>query len=199
MNLAPRLRILRHPAVVTLVVVLAIAGVFAANASRRVAHMPGSLCSTENRAELLARNEALGLRAGKSIVAGGMVVASNPVRTQDIGATFKVRNFQFDGDNNPSTQYDTVHINAGQSVLFTWESGIHTTTNGDASLPDNGGDLWNAPIDTNHKSYTVTLTTPGTYPFFCAVHGSQMTGTIIVDAATPTAKTSWGGLKAKYR
>jgi plastocyanin len=198
MSLAPRLRFLGHPAIVTLVAVLAVAGVFAANASRRVAHMPGSLCSTENKAELLARNEALGLRAGKSIVVGN-VVASNPVHTATIGATFKVRNFQFDGDNNPATQFDTVHITAGQSVQFLWESGIHTTTNGDANFPDNGGDVWSAPMDSGHPSYLVTLTTPGTYPFFCLVHGTQMTGTIIVDAATPTRPSSWGEIKARYR
>jgi plastocyanin len=32
----------------------------------------------------------------------------------------------------------------------------------------------------NGKTYSVTFTTPGTYQYDCAVHGEQMTGTIVV-------------------
>jgi plastocyanin len=200
MNVASRMHILSHPVTAAAVAMLAVASVVAYGASHRTAHMPGSMCSTENKAELLAKNEILGRTAGTSAIVGrGFVVASNPRGIAAVTATYIVRNIQFDADHNPSTQTDVVHINPGESVLFQWESGIHTTENGNANDPDNGGDLWLAPIDVNHKQFTVTLSTPGSYPFFCGVHGGLMTGTIIVDAATPTRRTTWGALKSQYR
>jgi plastocyanin len=115
--------------------------------------------------------------------------------------TFLVSNFQFNADHNPATQVDVVRITAGQSVLFKWVSGIHTTTSGTPSdaIP---GTIWDGPVDSIHKETLVSFPTPGTYPFFCVFHGdfNNMVGTIVVDnGATPTTPKSWGKVKARYR
>jgi plastocyanin len=43
------------------------------------------------------------------------------------------------------------------------------------------------PLDTDDK-FTFTLTTPGTYEYFCSLH-PHMTGTIVVKAATGAGAT----------
>ena len=125
----------------------------------------------------------------------------NAVAATTVAAdTFLVTNYQFNADHNAATQVDVVHISPGQSVLFKWVSGIHTTTSGNPSDAD-AGSLWNYPIDGTHTSFSVTFPDPGTYPFFCAYHGAilNMVGTVVVDGATPTRPSSWGAVKARYR
>ncbi len=120
--------------------------------------------------------------------------------TAVVGAVYKVTDFRFDADNNAGTQVDEVHILQGQSVQFQWVSGIHTASSGTNEDPDSGL-IFDAPIDINHKVVTIDFPDAGTYPFHCLFHGSlsNMTGTIVVDAATPTRTTTWGSLKQQYR
>lgn len=120
--------------------------------------------------------------------------------TAVVGAVYQVTDFRYDADNNAGTQVDEVHILQGQSVQFQWVSGIHTVTSGVNDDPD-AGLLFDSPVDINHKIVTIDFPDAGTYPFHCLFHGSlsNMTGTIVVDAATPTRSTSWGSLKQQYR
>jgi plastocyanin len=115
-------------------------------------------------------------------------------------ATFRVLNYQFDADNNLANGPDVVHIQAGQSVLFQWVNGLHTSTSGDIGDPNTGA-IWDFPVDGSHQQTQVAFPTPGTYPFQCLIHGFDfgMVGTVVVDGATPTKPSTWGKLKSKYR
>ena len=98
--------------------------------------------------------------------------------------TFLVRNFQFDADGNAGTQIDTATVLVGQSVLFKWEGGFHTTTSGNPGDPDEGA-LWDHPIDsfaTENMEFAVTFPNAGTFPFFCQPHWetANMKGVVVV-------------------
>jgi plastocyanin len=99
-------------------------------------------------------------------------------------ATFVVRNFQFDGDANPGTPFDTVRIELGESVLWQRESGFHTVTNGIDSLDPEAGALFDIPIDNTNPSFQFAFNTQGTYPFFCRPHEGGMFGVVVVQSNT---------------
>jgi len=78
------------------------------------------------------------------------------------------------GTANPAV--DTVAV--GATVTWTWTNneGISHSVQSQgstafASSPIMGGD---------GQTYAVTFTTPGTYQYDCAVHGTAMSGTIVV-------------------
>ena len=77
---------------------------------------------------------------------------------------------------------NTITVKAGSSV--TWrndDNTAHTATS------DTGA--WNSSNLSKGQTYAKTFSTPGTYTYHCALH-SNMTGTIIVTAATPTTISS---------
>jgi plastocyanin len=79
----------------------------------------------------------------------------------------------------------TVNIGVGDSVTWTnMDAGIpHTTTS-------NTG-VWDSNTLNNGQSFTHTFTQAGSFPYFCEVHPTQMTGTVIVgQQATATATTT---------
>jgi plastocyanin len=80
----------------------------------------------------------------------------------------------------------TVNINVGDTVTWTNTSaGIpHTTTS-------NTG-VWDSGNLTTNQTFAFTFTAPGTYPYFCEVHGAGvMSGTVIVgQQQTPTTTTA---------
>lgn len=101
-----------------------------------------------------------------------------------IADTFLVNNFIFDTDNNLATQVDTAKIQAGQSVMFKWVGGFHTTTSGNPGDID-AGSLWDAPLDNfapEDLEFVVNFPDPGTFPFHCSPHGAlfNMRGIIVV-------------------
>ena len=78
------------------------------------------------------------------------------------------------GTQNPAV--DTVA--AGTTVTWTW-----TSTGGTAHSvhSEEAPTFTSSSILTgNGQTYTFTFTTPGTYQYDCAVHGTAMTGTIVV-------------------
>jgi plastocyanin len=77
------------------------------------------------------------------------------------------------GTRNPAI--DTVP--AGTTVTWTWASGAgaHSVrSSGSTSFPSSGTKSGGG------QTHTATLTTPGTYEYDCAIHGSAMTGRIVV-------------------
>ncbi|MEQ2007498.1 MAG: Ig-like domain-containing protein [Limisphaerales bacterium] len=88
------------------------------------------------------------------------------------GAT--VTNFVGSNFFNPVTQT----INAGDTVVWVWQSGSHTST-GDTNF-------WNSGVLSPGQTFSKTFPTAGTYTYFCAVHsfpgGSSHNGTIIVQS-----------------
>jgi plastocyanin len=92
-------------------------------------------------------------------------------------------------------------INGGAAVTFTnpssevkhgveWRPGNPTTPSCSAGVPVGT----NSGASGTKWTGTCTFTTPGTYTFYCTVHGSEMTGSITVNAngTTTTTTTSTG-------
>jgi len=71
-----------------------------------------------------------------------------------------------------------VTVAVGTTVTWTWVGGFHdVTSTGNPGFPGSG-----APA-ASPKSFSHTFTTPGTYLYFCSVHGSPtagMRGTVVV-------------------
>ena len=86
--------------------------------------------------------------------------------------TVRVSNYKF----SPST----VNAKLGDSILFKWQNGIHTTTS--LSVPT-GAASWNKPMDSAHKKFGYILKKTGTYSYDCTIHSAVMKGTINVTAA----------------
>jgi glucose/arabinose dehydrogenase len=82
----------------------------------------------------------------------------------------QVENNRFDADDNDTTQVDTVTINAGQTVRWMWQAGIHTITSGESSLDPDVGILFDEPSNTGNRSFEFTFTEVGTFPYFCRFH-----------------------------
>jgi plastocyanin len=90
------------------------------------------------------------------------------------------------------------NVGAGDTVVWT-NSGTnpHTVTEcGDAftPCPQPGGFDSGLPGMSNGQTFSQTFSTPGTYEYFCLIHGASMQGRVIVAAAqqtpTPAATTA---------
>src|SRR5262249_33102866 len=64
-----------------------------------------------------------------------------------------------------------VEVPVGTTVTFVWESGFHNVTSAGSPSFQGSGSPVSPP-----KSFPVTFTQPGTYIFFCSVHGSATSG-----------------------
>ena len=94
-----------------------------------------------------------------------VAVAGSPVRASDIEV--KIDNFTF----NPKQ----VTVKAGDTITWVNHDDIpHTVTSQTQAFRSKA-------LDTDDK-FSFTFATPGTYPYFCALH-PQMTGTIVVEAS----------------
>jgi plastocyanin len=91
----------------------------------------------------------------------------------------------------------SVTIHPGDTVLWTWQGGPHTVTSGTPGAPDGkfcslpaGSDVNATTCNTTAYarfppftySQSAAFSTPGTFPYFCEVHGAAMTGTVVVVA-----------------
>jgi plastocyanin len=78
-----------------------------------------------------------------------------------------------------------VDINAGDAVL--WENNDiteHTVTS-DGTLGDGITPLFDSNDLESDTQFTNTFSTPGTYTYYCRIHGHGMSGTVVVSAAAP--------------
>lgn len=106
---------------------------------------------------------------------------------QAITHTVQVSNFQF----SPST----LNVVVGDVVTFEWVSGFHTTTCDPAALPGTsfpaGATGWDSPMTSSSNSFSVTITTAGSYLYGCVPHfAGGMQGTINATGATTPVKLS---------
>ena len=111
--------------------------------------------------------------------------ATHPVRgvnaTNAPADTFFVGSNFFNTDGKLTTVVDTTRILAGQTVLWRWLGGFHTTTNGTGFADPQAGTLFDQPIDDLHTSFAFTFNQAGTFPFFCRPHEIfNMKGVVIV-------------------
>jgi plastocyanin len=81
-----------------------------------------------------------------------------------------------------------VVIQPGDTVRWTWTIGIHTVTSGSNCDADG---LFDAPLDTGHRTFSFTFPTAGTYDYFCVPHCAMgMTGTVEVENTANVPETS---------
>ena len=81
-------------------------------------------------------------------------------------------------------------ITAGETVTWNVVAGSHTVTEcsaGFASCPPAGG--FDSDILVDGDTYSHTFSEPGTYPYRCQLHPSEMLGTIVVAAAATDSPT----------
>ena len=76
----------------------------------------------------------------------------------------------------------TVHV--GDTVEWDWESGPHSVT---AGTPGHSSGVFDSGIQSAGYSFSYTFTQAGNVPYFCMVHGSMMTGSVNVVAASSPA------------
>jgi plastocyanin len=92
-----------------------------------------------------------------------------------------VANFQF----SPSG----FNVVVGDVVHFEWVSGGHTTSS--SSVPV-GAATWDANINSLTTTFDYTVTVPGTYNFFCKIHGALvMSGTFMATGVMPVTLSSF--------
>ena len=89
--------------------------------------------------------------------------------------TIGVQNFSF----SPNS----VNANVGDTIIWQWISGTHTTTS--STIPA-GAAAWNASMTSATASFLYVLTVPGTYNYLCTIH--NFTGVITVGGATGIEK-----------
>lgn len=86
--------------------------------------------------------------------------------------TIKVQDFQF--------KAKTVNAKIGDTIVFKWVNGIHTTTS--ITIPV-GAAAWDKPMDSAHKTFKYKLKVAGVYNYNCTFHAPFMKGVINVSAA----------------
>ena len=82
----------------------------------------------------------------------------------------------------------TTTINVGDTVVWDWQSGFHSTTSGSCPgnncSPDHSPPTWDSP-EQGSGTFSHTFTSPGTFTYYCRVHLSAMQGTVIVNTPPP--------------
>lgn len=129
------------------------------------------------------------LIAALAVVAVVTGLADGGRQTYAAGATVTVDNFSFT-DATSGTSVTT--IQAGETVTWPWAdtAGVpHTSTS--TNVPA-GASTWDSGVHAPPFTFgPVTFSVPGTYTYQCAVHPTQMVGTIIVQAdSSPTPAPS---------
>lgn len=89
----------------------------------------------------------------------GLIFFSGALLYSQTGHSVSVANFSF----TPSS----ISINVGDTVIWNWVGGTHTTTSDSTSGPNS----WNSAISSSNKTYRHVITTPGTHRFYCMPHG----------------------------
>jgi plastocyanin len=117
-------------------------------------------------------------------------IAAVPLHGRDASAAthgVSVTEYMFT-DAGSSTS--TTTVGAGDSVLWTWNGAeMHSVTADDGSF-----DHPASPDAQSNGTYGKTFDTPGTYAYYCRIHGATggqgMSGTIVVQAAATDTATA---------
>jgi len=89
-----------------------------------------------------------------------------------------VGNIFFRSARNGTTNPAVDTIAAGDSITWTWNAAGSHTIRSNGLVPEI---FRNSVVMSGaNDSYTVTFRTPGTYTYDCMIHGSAMTGRIVV-------------------
>jgi len=77
-------------------------------------------------------------------------------------------------DVQSGTTTTTIHV--GDTVTWTWVAGPHSTTSGMCCTTDG---MWDSGVKSS-GTFSHTFSSAGTFPYFCMVHLSAMTGQVMV-------------------
>lgn len=122
----------------------------------------------------LAITESALKEGDAAAVATAAVVAPAALKTASAAQTISISNFTF----APAA----ITVRAGQQLTWMNEDDAPHTVLGS----DPGSPLKSAALDTGDK-YSVTLTRPGAYQYFCSLH-PHMTGTVTVSRGIPATR-----------
>ena len=86
--------------------------------------------------------------------------------------TVSVTNFSF----SPAS----FTANVGDTVMWMWSAGTHTTTS--LTVPA-GAATWNNPMTSSSPMFNYVITQPGSYTYWCAIHKTAMEGSFTVNVA----------------
>ncbi len=92
-----------------------------------------------------------------------------------VGAVTVGSGIQFMSSHNGSRNPAVDTIPVGGTVTWTWTGSLPHSVESMGSSTFSSSD-----IKTGSGSYAIKFTAPGTYQYDCAVHGTAMTGTIVV-------------------
>jgi plastocyanin len=118
------------------------------------------------------------LAAALGVAACGDSTDNNDGNGNGTPGTVTVGNIFFTSGNNGSQNPAVDTVAAGTAVTWTW-TGTGSTSH---SVRSQGTPTFASSdiLTGDGMTYSVTFTTPGTYQYDCAVHGSAMTGRIVV-------------------
>ncbi|MGE0636482.1 MAG: T9SS type A sorting domain-containing protein [Bacteroidia bacterium] len=89
----------------------------------------------------------------------------------------QVSNFQF----SPNS----LNVNVGDTIRWTWVNGTHTTTSG---IVPSGAASWNSPISSSSTTFDYKVTVAGSYSYICVPHeGMNMIATFTASGTTGIA------------
>src|SRR4051812_39249803 len=80
----------------------------------------------------------------------------------------------------------SITITAGDTIHWAFQAGTHTTTSGTCSGVCTPDGKWDSGNKNPGQTFDQAFPSAGTFPYFCKIHGSFMTGTVIVNAAPAT-------------
>lgn len=109
---------------------------------------------------------------------------SSPIEAHETSGSY--------GEKHRSWKPPEVAVSSGGTVAFSNTTGVaHGVEwrNGNPATPSCSGVPTTFKESSANWSGTCTFAQPGTYTFYCTVHGSEMTGTITVTASTTTGTT----------
>ena len=98
-------------------------------------------------------------------------------------------------DQTNGTNTTTIHV--GDTVQWNWMSGPHSVTSG--TCQPGGGyygggcatdGIWNSGVQSASHSFSRTFDQQGSFPYYCAIHGSMMIGVVMVEAAAGPAPSA---------
>ena len=119
-----------------------------------------------------------------SVTLPGVATAFPAVATQAGGASVETT-----ADN----KFSPVELTVAAGTKITWtmpQASYHTVTGGDGT-PDQSSPIGRGVLDAQGKTYSVTISEPGTYAYFCEPHvGQGMKGTVVVTAGGAAATTA---------
>jgi plastocyanin len=130
----------------------------------------------------------IGFLLGAAVLAASMTASGATANVSITNDTFT----------DTTSGSSTTTITAGDTVHWHWNNSDHSTTSGQCA--NSGGaygsfectpnGTWDSGIRSSGSDFSQTFPNPGTFSYFCQVHGTMgMAGTIVVHSATSTCGT----------